>query len=436
MTDQETGGARTRVGKMFVLPLVRPCTAWKFKGRRMSSSRKRGLEDDVKAAAEKKPKGSPSPGVSHGLYNQGATCYLSSVLQLLHMTPEFHDRLQHTTRSVDKELRHIFDKMKMYKCETRSITQWLAIKNVHQQCDAAECLEMILNKVNPHVSEVFRGELMYTTRCDKGCVINNETTPFWSIPLSLRDKNTASVDVQRNLNHIFEETRFSGDNLVHCDSCEKKLEASKTCEMVRYPQILTLLLKRFELDYSTGTYSKSNRCMNVPLVLQAQEKSYELYGIVNHMGNLQGGHYTSTVLCSEDDTWYTFDDTRVEKNENPPFGTSKVFNSKKAYLIVYRVSEERKSRRREHESKSKSQQQKSPVRKDRNQDVLRDRGWGEDQRAEEDIPFVNGNHSNTHSIRQKPGELRMTQRNKTALEYTHYDNTAGVLDVTLTLRQK
>lgn len=38
------------------------------------------------------PSGSPSPGVSHGLYNQGATCYLSSVLQLLHMTPEFHDR--------------------------------------------------------------------------------------------------------------------------------------------------------------------------------------------------------------------------------------------------------------------------------------------------------------------------------------------------------
>lgn len=155
----------------------------------------------------------------------------------------------------------------------------------------------------------------------------------------------------------------------------------QTCEMVRYPQILTLLLKRFELDYTTMSYSKSNRCVDVPLVLQAQvsltgtfivsllhkapllikydfnlaenpkihlnchsdwfywahigsllykknktsenwfshpviwfqEKSYELYGIVNHMGNLQGGHYTSTVLCSEDDTWYTFDDTRVEK---------------------------------------------------------------------------------------------------------------------------
>lgn len=55
------------------------------------------------------------------------------------------------------------------------------------------------------------------------------------------------------------------------------------------------------------------------------------------------------------------------------------------------------------------------MRKDRNQDALGDRGWVEDQRAEEDIPFVNGNHSNAHSNRQKPEELGMTQRNKTAL---------------------
>lgn len=29
-----------------------------------------------------------------GLYNQGATCYLNSVLQILFMTPEIHDRFE------------------------------------------------------------------------------------------------------------------------------------------------------------------------------------------------------------------------------------------------------------------------------------------------------------------------------------------------------
>lgn len=43
--------------------------------------------------------------------------------------------------------------------------------------------------------KVFRGELMYETRCDKGCVINNENTPFWKLPLSLTDTHTPVVDV-------------------------------------------------------------------------------------------------------------------------------------------------------------------------------------------------------------------------------------------------
>lgn len=44
------------------------------------------------------PSGFPSAGVSHGLYNQGSTCYLSSILQLLYMTPEFHDRCESVGR--------------------------------------------------------------------------------------------------------------------------------------------------------------------------------------------------------------------------------------------------------------------------------------------------------------------------------------------------
>lgn len=37
--------------------------------------------------------------------------------------------------------------------------------------------------------------------------------------------------------------------------------------MVRSPQILTLLLKRFDFNYSTKSYSKSSRYVNMPLVL-------------------------------------------------------------------------------------------------------------------------------------------------------------------------
>lgn len=82
--------------------------------------------------------------------------------------------------------------------------------SVSQQRDAADCLDLILCKVSPRVSEVrilpsnniekpecfltdisvlklFEGQLTYTTKCSKGHVINEETNPFWTLPLSLRD---------------------------------------------------------------------------------------------------------------------------------------------------------------------------------------------------------------------------------------------------------
>ena len=35
--------------------------------------------------------------------------------------------------------------------------------------------------------------------------------------------------------------------------------------------------------------------------------------MVDHTGSLQGGHYTATVLSSEDSTWYMFNDEHVNK---------------------------------------------------------------------------------------------------------------------------
>ena len=39
---------------------------------------------------------------------------------------------------------------------------------------------------------------------------------------------------------------------------------------------------------------------------------YDLYGISNHSGGLQGGHYTSFVKMAND-SWYHFNDTQVTK---------------------------------------------------------------------------------------------------------------------------
>ncbi|XP_037613997.1 ubiquitin carboxyl-terminal hydrolase 47-like [Sebastes umbrosus] len=101
--------------------------------------------------------------------------------------------------------------------------------------------------------------------------------------------------------------------MVYCNKCKKKTNAKTGCEMVEFPQILTLLLKRFDFDYNTMSHVKSDRCVDVPRTLQRKNEKYKLYGMVNHMGSLRGGHYTATILINEDKTWYEFDDAHVNK---------------------------------------------------------------------------------------------------------------------------
>ncbi|XP_059211237.1 ubiquitin carboxyl-terminal hydrolase 47-like isoform X2 [Centropristis striata] len=263
------------------------------------------------------------PNSHHGLYNQGATCYLNSILQVLYMTPEFNSRLKKKSPA-DRELRKIFEGLKEKTYRIENITGLLEMtEDVYQQRDAAECLEMILRKVSPKASEVFEGRLRCTTKCSQGHIIIEETNPFRTLSLSLNDTQDKTYDVESSFQDL------KGNN-VYCKECQKKTDATKECEMVEDPQILALLLKRFDIDYNTMSYVKSDCKVNVPHTLKTKNKRYSLYGMVNHMGSLSGGHYTATILSDEDQTWYEFDDDRVREVKKPPH------SSQTAYLLVYR----------------------------------------------------------------------------------------------------
>ncbi|XP_044039315.1 ubiquitin carboxyl-terminal hydrolase 17-like [Siniperca chuatsi] len=292
--------------------------------------------DEEKKTDKKKQRGSQPQKRHYGLYNQGATCYLSSVLQVLFMTTEIHDRLDPEFQT-DLQLRNVFEDLKKNTCGTESITKSLEIQNVYQQCDAAECLELILRKIGQRASEVFQGELRYTTKCSKGHSINEEIKTFSTLPLSLKDTHDTTYNLERSFERTFESKSFTGDNKVYCNICNKKTEATRRWEMVKSPQILTLLLKRFDFDYNTMSHVKSNCCVDVPRELQRE--TYKLYGMVNHMGSLKGGHYTATILSDEDKTWYDCNDAHVNKVEEQPFAKSRTYNSGTVYLLMYRATE-------------------------------------------------------------------------------------------------
>lgn len=120
---------------------------------------------------------------------------------------------------------------------------------------------------------------------------------------------------------------------MYCDRCGHKVDATITDVIKHHPDVLILLLKRFEFNYSYMSYFKISCFVEVPYSLQIPEnEAYELYAVVDHFGGLRGGHYSATIKIQDEDRWYKFDDAQVTPLDYQPFQEK----SQSAYLLFYR----------------------------------------------------------------------------------------------------
>lgn len=58
--------------------------------------------------------------------------------------------------------------------------------------------------------------------------------------------------------------------------------------------------------------------------------SYDLYGVVNHYGTMEGGHYISNCKHAIHEDWYKYEDHEVTK-----MNFSDVRSSQAAYILFY-----------------------------------------------------------------------------------------------------
>ncbi|XP_041079029.1 ubiquitin carboxyl-terminal hydrolase puf-like isoform X1 [Polyodon spathula] len=222
-----------------------------------------------------------------GLINQGATCYLNTVLQTFFMTPEFRDAV-HKYREPDKDkeknllfhLKKMFQNLEDKKCkvETTGVTRSLGMmdSDVWVQQDVAEFFRKILNEVSNEspVSENYQSTVINSTKCLKCETEASDNNRYLdiSLPLNTSDHSTCiTYSLENGLRDFLKSELLEGDNQSYCDKCKMKTDTETRYYFQSLPRILTLHLKRFQFDYYHMRFMKIQGPVEIPLELQFQK---------------------------------------------------------------------------------------------------------------------------------------------------------------------
>ncbi|XP_041838100.1 ubiquitin carboxyl-terminal hydrolase 8 isoform X2 [Melanotaenia boesemani] len=182
---------------------------------------------------------------------------------------------------------------------------------------------------------LFQGQFKSTVQC-LTCHCKSrtfETFMYLSLPLA----STSKCSLQDCLRLFSKEEKLTDNNKVFCRHCKAHRDSTKKLEIWKVPPILLVHLKRF--SYEGRWKQKLQTSVDFPLdnldlaqyVIGPKQsmKRYSLYGVSNHYGGLDGGHYTAYCKNADKQRWYKFDDHEVSE-----ISTSSV-KSSAAYILFY-----------------------------------------------------------------------------------------------------
>ncbi|XP_078172392.1 ubiquitin C-terminal hydrolase 12-like isoform X4 [Carex rostrata] len=321
-----------------------------------------------------------------GLKNQGATCYMNSLLQTLYHIPYFRKAVYHmpTTEndmpsgSIPLALQSLFYKLQYSDSSvaTKELTKsfgWDTYDSFMQH-DVQELNRVLCEKledkmkgtvVEGTIQQLFEGHHINYIECINVDYKSNRKESFYDLQLDVK----GCRDVYASFDKYVEVERLEGDNKYHAEQLGLQ-DAKKGVLFLDFPPVLQLQLKRFEYDYMRDTMVKINDRYEFPLQLDLDKDDgkylapdadrsvrnlYTLHSVLVHSGGVHGGHYYAFIRPSLSDQWFKFDDERVTKEDikkaleeqyggeeelpqlnpgfnNTPFKFTKYSN---AYMLVY-----------------------------------------------------------------------------------------------------
>lgn len=294
-----------------------------------------------------------------GLSNLGATCYANSILQCLYMNTSFRAGIFSVEPDLLKQhpvldqLARLFVQLhssKMAFIDSAPFIKTLELDNGVQQ-DSHEFLTLFLSLLERALShskitnaktvvqDLFRGSVSHVTRCSvcgKDSEASSKMEDFYELELNI--KGLKNLD--ESLDDYLSMENLDGDNQYFCESCGKRVDATRSIKLQSLPSVLNFQLKRYVFLPKTTTKKKITSAFSFPRRLDMGKRLscpsesrlvYELSAILIHKGTaVNSGHYVAHIKDKYSGQWWEFDDEHVSKLGFHPFGevsTSKVNKS-------------------------------------------------------------------------------------------------------------
>lgn len=183
------------------------------------------------------------------------------------------------------------------------------------------------------IIDLFYGQEHMTTKCVNCNNVSHTFQPFSYIQLACHSTNGVMYD---NLSDAFNAytscEQLDSNNEWKCDKCHQNVKALRDISIWKSPKYLIIHLNRFQKTHQGNriTIKKIGHKIDFPktLKLSSVDGDYKIYGVVNHTGNINGGHYFSYI--KNGNRWYNYNDTRVSEMNGNNIVTPN------AYILFYK----------------------------------------------------------------------------------------------------
>ncbi|EGV65690.1 ubiquitin-specific protease ubp15 [Yamadazyma tenuis] len=288
-----------------------------------------------------------------GLNNQGATCYLNSLLQSYYTTKIFRKlvyRIPTTSNTIIKSNKKI-RKQSSVALSLQKIFYLLSTSPVpvgtleltkafgwdtsdaFTQHDIQELNRILMDKletsmkgtpIEGKLNDLFVGEMKSFIKCINVPYESSRVEDFWDIQLNVKGYN----NLTDSFKNYIELEMLTDDNKYQAGDDYGYQDAKKGVVFRSFPAVLHLQLKRFEYDFMIDDLQKINDLYEYPNEIdlspyldedlpgdvKSQNWTYKLHGVLVHQGSISNGHYYAMIKPkAHEDYWLRFEDDKVWK---------------------------------------------------------------------------------------------------------------------------